>query len=50
MYSKLSVMLFSTSALFIVSYSLSKFLGEHRKKNDIDGMKAILELRNMLER
>lgn len=48
-YSKLSVMLFSTSALFIVSYSLSKFLGEHRKKNDIDGMKAILELRNMLD-
>jgi len=48
-YSKLSVMLFSTSALFIVSYSLSQFLGAYRKKNGLEGMKTILELRNMLD-
>jgi hypothetical protein len=48
-YSKLSVMLFATSALFIVSYSLSLFLGAYRKKNSMEGIKAILELRKMLE-
>jgi len=48
-YGKLTVMLFSTAALFIVSYNLSRFLNEYRKRSDIKGIKAFTELRKMLD-
>ncbi|BEG98510.1 hypothetical protein BSYN_07750 [Bacteroides sedimenti] len=42
-------MLFSTAALFIGSYNLSRFLNEFRKRNNLKGIKAVTELRKMLD-
>ncbi|WP_353333493.1 hypothetical protein [Bacteroides sedimenti] len=48
-YGKLTLMLFSTAALFIGSYNLSRFLNEFRKRNNLKGIKAVTELRKMLD-
>ena len=48
-YGKLTVMLFSTTALFIVSYNLSRYLNEYRKRSDIKGTDSVIELRKMLD-
>lgn len=48
-YGKLAVALFSTIALFIASYNLSKYLKEYHKRSEIEGTKAIIELRKILD-
>lgn len=48
-YGKLGVMLFSSIALLIVSYNLSKFLNLYRKRNDLKGTNAVIELRKSLD-
>lgn len=48
-YGKLTAMLFSSVAMFIASYHLSKFLKEYRKRSDIEGTRAVIELKKRLE-
>ena len=48
-YGKLTTLFFSSIALFIASYHLSKYLKEYRKRSNIEGNKAVIELRKMLD-
>jgi len=48
-YDKLPTLFFYTIIAFVASYYLSKYLKEYHKKNDTEGIKAIIELRKLLD-